>query len=289
MSNHVKNITCSSVHEGVAPMYDFILLQMVMPAMLLTFVVYPLPRRAYTYSEYIAIGMEFINAFDTMDMIGDLAFIRHYVISWEVLFYLSLGITAISIAFPIKVESKKSVWKNQFADCSHPPSSQVDMTRLGQSRSNIRELSQNDLTSERAHSPIRIKRESKENTSHNSIVPSENKHLEGPIKSSEITEKPIKPTENQDSISPIERSQPLPERYVITLSKTQKKIVKVFTTVVFTDICFALLRFKIMVEENSAVHGFNMFMKNLILTCLHLSYLLQHVQNFVVISFSQMV
>ena len=52
-------------------MYDFILLQLVMLVMLLTFVIYPLPRRAYTYSEYIAVGVEFINAFDTMDMIGD--------------------------------------------------------------------------------------------------------------------------------------------------------------------------------------------------------------------------
>jgi len=258
-------------------MYDFILLQMVMPTMLLTFIAYPLPRRAYTYSEYIAIGMEFINAFDTMDMIGDLAFIRHYGAAWEVLFYISLGVTAISIAFPIKAESDKYICENKFAVSSYP--STVSMAILSESITSSSEApiaTNNDSTIQRAQHKAKNKlSNSSNNIRLNVVSPSE----------SESSKKKVTPDdqwENKGAIKSPERKWNLKRCATINLSKTQKKIIKIVTTVLFTDTFFALLRFKIMVEENSAVHGFNMVMKNLILTCLHLLYLLQHIHSLLI-------
>ena len=71
------------------------------------------------------------------------------------------------------------------------------------------------------------------------------------------------------------------ERYALHFSEAQKKVIKVLLTVICTDLFFAIIRFKIMIEERSAVHGFNMFVKNMILFCLHSSYLLQHVHSLI--------
>lgn len=59
------------------------------------------------------------------------------------------------------------------------------------------------------------------------------------------------------------------------------KILKVLFTLVFVDIMFASIRFKIMVAEKSIEHGFNMVVKNIILAGLHTSYLVQMLRIYV--------
>ena len=59
------------------------------------------------------------------------------------------------------------------------------------------------------------------------------------------------------------------------------KILKVSFTLVFVDIMFASVRFKIMVAEKSVEHGFNMVVKNIILAALHSSYLVRMLKIYV--------
>ena len=69
------------------------------------------------------------------------------------------------------------------------------------------------------------------------------------------------------------------------LSKQQRedliKILKVSFTLVFIDIMFASMRFKIMVAENSVGYWFNLMVKNIILASLHASYLLRMLRIYV--------
>lgn len=59
------------------------------------------------------------------------------------------------------------------------------------------------------------------------------------------------------------------------------KILKVSFTLVFIDIMFASMRFKIMIAENSVGHGFNLVVKNIILASLHTSYLVRMLRIYV--------
>ena len=54
-----------------------------------------------------------------------------------------------------------------------------------------------------------------------------------------------------------------------------RKFLKALLTLIFVDICFATIRLKVMLTEQSVELGFNMVVKNVILAILHLSYLLR--------------
>ena len=75
-----------------------------MVILLLTYIVYPLPRRSYDVGAYLALAVEFLNAFDIMDMLGDIAFIRHYGKGWKAIYYMSMSISVLSLSFPINIE-----------------------------------------------------------------------------------------------------------------------------------------------------------------------------------------
>ena len=53
-----------------------------------------------------------------------------------------------------------------------------------------------------------------------------------------------------------------------------RKFLKALLTLIFVDICFATIRLKVMLTEQSVELGFNMVVKNFILAFLHSSYLL---------------
>ena len=99
-------------------MSDFIFLQMVMPLLMFSFIIYPLPQKAYVLSEYLGIALEFMNAFDIMDMLSDLSFALQYGTIWVVVYYLSMSISAILIAFPVKIENEDFVWQKRLVICS---------------------------------------------------------------------------------------------------------------------------------------------------------------------------
>lgn len=296
-------------------MVDFIMLQMVMPILLVTFIVYPLPRRAYTSSEYLAIAVEFINAFDIMDMVGDFQFVKHYGIGWEIVYYLSLGTSVILVAFPIKIENEGMVWPATFIVSSQ--SSFNISCQNGASMTSIIDapiVFETDRTVERIHylnsvgeSTTTVAR--KHNVQNffdtirassmpnlykisNSISPSVT--METDVSTTRGSN--VKANNGTNNISPlsVERFSTelknipnLDEEVDEETQKTYRKILKVLLTLVFTDVMFATLRFKIMMKENSAEYGFNMFIKNVILACLHLSYLLQHLKRLVVTKLSR--
>ena len=264
-------------------MYDFILLQLAMLVMLLTFVIYPLPQRAYTYSEYIAVGMEFINAFDTMDMIGDLIFVRNYGYGWMTVYYLSLGVTAVLIAFPVKIEEEDIFWSTR-----QPLVVSSESGIIGESKSMVSILD----------APVTFETPFAVQTVHRRLS----------ISSMDVTDSKQPNHQKPNTVTPSSTASPIVDtkadkngafvttkikkttldRYAMQFSMTRKKIIKASLTMVFTDAFFAMLRFKIMIAEQSAVHGFNMFIKNVILFCLDFSYLLYHAHSMIVAKLSLM-
>ena len=297
-NNTIKNCTSPfgdtpSIH---VPMYDFILLQLVMLVMLLTFVIYPLPRRAYTYSEYIAVGVEFMNAFDTMDMISDLEFVQKYGPGWEVVFYISLGITAVLIAFPIKIDDDDIVWPQNIKITSQSSTTAAPAAVDGSdgSQYSLQSILDAPVVFETDFAVQKVYTETDGNGDNSNT---QTRRVGNDTTDSYLTEKNNRPS-SANSISPKQQQRnenglgkskristklkkTTLERYVLYFSETQKKVIKVLLTVICTDLFFAVIRYKIMIEEQSAVHGFNMFVKNMILFCLHSSYLLKHVHTLI--------
>ncbi|XP_065657757.1 uncharacterized protein LOC105844167 isoform X1 [Hydra vulgaris] len=233
--DYSKNMICVE-HKSRIP--DFIILQMAMPVLLLTFIIYPLPQRAYSGAEYLAIALEFMNAFDIMDMVPDIFYIRGYGIGWFVIFYTSLGISVIMLSFPVKIETDNIFWPDLLIKSSS--------------------VAKNILKE-------------------NSCSLSNNPHTI--VTSNTVT--------NEQSTSSISRMQ----QNSITKKKALKyrnsillKVLKSFFTIIFMDGCFALIRFKIMINESSAEIGFNMFVKNVILATLHLIYFVKHLRNLISLS-----
>ena len=87
-------------------MTDYIMLHVPMVILLLAYMLYPFPKRAYVLGEYLAIAIEFMNAFDIMDMQSDIKFVIHYGLFWVVLYYASLGTSTVLLAFPVKIEDE---------------------------------------------------------------------------------------------------------------------------------------------------------------------------------------
>ncbi|XP_066920562.1 uncharacterized protein [Clytia hemisphaerica] len=276
-----NNITnCKTTDQDIAthePMYDFILLQLVMLVMLLTFVIYPLPQRAYTYSEYIAVGMEFINAFDTMDMIGDLVFVRNYGYGWMTVYYLSLGVTAVLIAFPVKIEEEDIFWSSR-----QPLVVTSESGILGQSMISILDA---PVTFETPFAVQTVHKRSSVTSMDVTNSKQSNQQKMNTITPSS-TSSPIMDSPTDDTFVTTRIKRTTLDRYAMQFSMTRKKIIKASLTMIFTDAFFAMLRFKIMVAEQSAVHGFNMFVKNVILFCLDFSYLLYHAHSMIVAKLS---
>ena len=264
-------------------MSDFIFLQMVMPLLMFSFIIYPLPQKAYVLSEYLGIALEFMNAFDIMDMLSDLSFTLQYGLIWVVVYYLSMSISAILIAFPVKIENEDFVWQKRLVICSqselnvdgsmtsiidapvvletHFRNQKVQHITAGDTCLIVKEsFDKNKQTGERKISVLKECKETCETEQQVACVTEkqENKELRQGTSKSTVTW-----SEGTDW-------------------KTWRKFFKVILTSIFMDILFATIRFKIMITEYSAEHGFNMFIKNVILAGLHMFYLLQHTKILIV-------
>lgn len=68
---------------------------------MLTYIIYPFPDRSYSFAEKMAIGMEFLNALDIMDMVADIMCFQTYSSGWKFYFFLAIGVSALMLAFPI--------------------------------------------------------------------------------------------------------------------------------------------------------------------------------------------
>ncbi|XP_065647915.1 uncharacterized protein LOC105844167 isoform X2 [Hydra vulgaris] len=229
LQDYSKNITCIE-HKSRIP--DFIILQMAMPVLLLTFLIYPLPQRAYSGAEYLAIALEFMNAFDIMDMVPDIFYIRGYGNGWFVIFYASLGISVIMLSFPVKIETDDIFW----------PDLLIKTFTVAKNVSN-----------ENSFSLL--------NDPHTIVT--------------------TNTAANKQSILSMQQSSTIDKKALKYRKSIFLKMFKSFFTIIFMDGCFALIRFKIMISENSAEIGFNMFVKNVILATLHLNYFLKHLRNLI--------
>lgn len=241
-----------------------------------------------------------MNAFDTMDMISDLEFVQKYGPGWEVIFYISLGITAVLIAFPIKIDDDDIVWPQNIKIISQS-STTAAPTAVGSavdwpdgSQYSLQSILDAPVVFETDFAVQTVYTETDGNGSNNNP---QTRRVGNDTTDSYLTEKNNRPS-SANSISPkqqqknenaLEKPKRIStklkkttlERYVLHFSETQKKVIKVLLTVICTDLFFAVIRYKIMIEEQSAVHGFNMFVKNMILFCLHSSYLLKHVHTLI--------
>ena len=69
--------------------------------MVLTYILYPYPDRKYERGEKAAIAIEFLNAFDIMDLVENIGCIQSYTVGWVRLFYIALAVSTILLAFPV--------------------------------------------------------------------------------------------------------------------------------------------------------------------------------------------
>ena len=265
-------------------MSDFIFLQMVMPLLMFSFIIYPLPQKAYVLSEYLGIALEFMNAFDIMDMLSDLSFALQYGTIWVVVYYLSMSISAILIAFPVKIENEDFVWQKRLVICSQSElnfdgsmTSIIDApvvleTNFGNQK--VQHITAGDTCAVVKESFDKDKQIRERKIS---VLKECKETFETEQKVVFVTTKQENKEMRQDT--PKSTGSSWLEG---TDWETWRKFVKVIMTLIFMDILFATIRFKIMITEYSAEHGFNMFIKNVILAGLHMSYLLQHTKVLIV-------
>ena len=71
--------------------------------MVFTYILYPYPNRKYERGEIFAIAIEFLNAFDIMDLVENIGCIQSYAEDWILIFDIVLGFSTILLAFPIRL------------------------------------------------------------------------------------------------------------------------------------------------------------------------------------------
>ena len=62
---------------------------------------YPFPERKIDTSTLLLLGIEFLNVYDILDLLKDLACIKYMPGSWINIQYVSMGISAVSISFSV--------------------------------------------------------------------------------------------------------------------------------------------------------------------------------------------
>lgn len=86
------------------PKFDFFVIQIALPVLVVTYLLYPFPDRNYKHGEVFAVAIEFLNAFDIMDLVLDIGCVQKYSAGWIVLFYIALGVSTVLLAFPVRLE-----------------------------------------------------------------------------------------------------------------------------------------------------------------------------------------
>ena len=245
---------------------------MAMPVLLLTFIIYPLPRRAYSGSEYLAIALEFMNAFDIMDMVPDIFYVRNYGLGWVVIFYMSLGISVTMLSLPVKIETNDIFWPTQLVISSDATKHSANYLSNATCLIKVNSVANNN----RRLSVVNVNGEETEFQEVDSDQRGCGFIPEVKFNKSKVNvEKIVAVASRQNSIT---NKKNCPSRYRTSVAR---QVLKSLFTMLFMDLCFALIRFKIMINENSPEHGFNMFVKNVILTTLHLSYFIKHLRSLI--------
>ncbi|XP_057289546.1 uncharacterized protein LOC130612258 [Hydractinia symbiolongicarpus] len=98
-----ENSNCFNI---TVPEFHFVVFQIVMIILVLTHLIYPFPNRHYKRGELYAIGIEFLNAFDIMDLVADIGYVQSYQTGWLVCFFIATGVSTVLLAFPCGLEDR---------------------------------------------------------------------------------------------------------------------------------------------------------------------------------------
>ena len=272
---------------------EYVVFQVAMVILLLTYIVYPFPRRAYDISAYLSLAIEFLNAFDIMDMLGDIAFIRNYDVSWRAIYYASMGISVLLLSFPISIEEDFVDFPSYFFGLAARL-----MSRRKERRSAVGDNVVNNgfhIDSGDISADVECVCVVKESHANEAVTQTESlkartekpdKHERGfkvtredaALKNERSGTYPLESSPGGPSIESKSKFQRKSTRETL-IFETWKRILKTVATVLFTDVMFAAIRLKIMVVEHSVDHGFNMVVKNLVLAILHSLYLIKHLKT----------
>lgn len=84
--------------------------------LVLALILYPYPQRIFDENdqedpikrsnERFAIAIEFLNAYDIMDVVENVMCIQTYSVVWMVVFYFALAFSALHLAFPISLSDE---------------------------------------------------------------------------------------------------------------------------------------------------------------------------------------
>ena len=77
-----------------------------MPVIVIGNILYPLPKRKVKAASTAAVFLGFLNAFDIMDVIGDLKYLQHMDTGTHVWFYVSVIVSIMLLAFPIGLDEE---------------------------------------------------------------------------------------------------------------------------------------------------------------------------------------
>ena len=193
-----------------------------------------------------------------MEISLDLKYINQYGTLWIVVYDICVGIALLSIAFPIEISSDDLAWsKITVMDLSDKP----------------------DLTLNNSNFDVKNERIRK---SYGAIVLDDGENKNNQIEHKENSPIPIDESVDKDG-SAFVRSPEICQEFIrFNEKKSLFKIVKVSVVMVFIDIMFATIRFKVMITQQSVHHGFTMIVKNFILAVLHLFYLLRMLKIYIV-------
>lgn len=202
--------------------------------------------------------MGLINIFDIMEISLDLKYINQYGTLWIVVYDICVGIALLSIAFPIEISSDDLAWsKITVMDLSDKPDLTLNNSNFDVKNEGIRK-------------------------SYGAIVLDDGENKNNQIEHKENSPIPIDESVDKDG-SAFVRSPEICQEFIrFNEKKSLFKIVKVSVMMVFIDIMFATIRFKVMITQQSVHHGFTMIVKNFILTVLHLFYLLRMLKIYIV-------
>ncbi|XP_057317724.1 uncharacterized protein LOC130662810 isoform X1 [Hydractinia symbiolongicarpus] len=86
--------------------FDYILLQLSVVLLSINYFIFPYPKRRFRTGEIFAVSLEFLDAFDMLDLITDTGCVQTYEEGFQLIYYISLTVTALLLAFPISMEAK---------------------------------------------------------------------------------------------------------------------------------------------------------------------------------------
>lgn len=285
----VGNFTqfASLVHVSIEES-EYVIFQVAMIILLLTYIIYPLPRRSYDIGAYLALAIEFLNAFDIMDMLGDIAFIRNYDVGWRSIYYLSMGISVLLLSFPINIEDDFVDFPRYFFDLA---------ARVMRSRKERKNVVTGAKVNTGFHVEVKdgsaevdcicVLKKGDMNDGSEIQKSGREKHQTQESEVNRAGEEIVFKTQRpgNEELCAADRGHNIESKLkrkttrVEPICETWKRFAKTAATIIFTDVMFATIRLKIMIEEHSVDHGFNMVVKNLILAILHFLYVLKHTKT----------